>query len=145
MQAAGQGKRPSGDCTTVPLLAPKPAFFWDSATNGWRPAVPGEPGELVWNATNKSWEPGALGAEYVWNPTTYNWDFGTLGGEYVWNSTTYAWDKVTEAGRGGPYYYDTTVGGWVVNSGASVTQERITDAGDIRVTDAGLVRITDAG
>lgn len=125
------------------MYAPKPAHFWDTAAGCWRPAVPGEPGELVWNSTTLSWEPGALGAEYVWNPTTYNWDYGTLGGMYLRNTTTNDWEKVTEPGRGGPYYFDTTTGGWVLNTAAVVSAERVTEAGDIRITEDGLVRVTE--
>lgn len=126
------------------MLAPKPAYFFDATTLSWRKALVGEPGEWVWNTTTNAWEHGALGAEYVWSDTSNSWEYGGLGGAYRFNSATLAWEKVTEPGHGGAFYWDNTSNSWLANSGAIVTQDRITDAGDIRITDAGEVRETDA-
>lgn len=96
---------------------PERAFFWDATNRTWRPAVVGEPGELVWNASTGSWQPGATGAEYKWNASTQTWDKGP-GGEFVWNHTTRAWDKVTSQGYGGRYYWNATTNAWEPNTGA---------------------------
>jgi len=100
------------------MLAPKPAYFWDDATNSWRKAVVGEAGEYVWNNTTNAWEFGTIGAEYLYNHSTKAWDFGP-GGQYVYNHSTKSWDKVTEPGYGGQYYWDTTTNSWVRNANAA--------------------------
>lgn len=96
-------------------LGPKRAFFWDEATQTFRKAVVGEPGEYVWNTTTNSWEFGTVGAEYLYNHTTKSWEFGP-GGQYVRNQTTNAWDKVTSPGYGGRYYWDNATNSWLKNA-----------------------------
>jgi hypothetical protein len=102
----------------VSFDGPKPAYFWDDATNSWRKAVVGEAGEYVWNNTTNSWQPGTIGAEYVWNATTNSWDKGSTGGMYKWNASTDEWDKNTTPG-GGPFYWDESTKSWVKNEGGA--------------------------
>ena len=125
------------------LEGPKPAWFWDISTNCWRPAVPGEPGDLVWNATNKSWEPGAIGGNWKWNATNKSWEPGP-GGEYIWDATNKAWTPVTTAGYGGSHYWDATNKSWVPNTGRAVSYERITEDGTPRITEDSNIRVTEA-
>lgn len=122
---------------------PERAFFWDAANNSMRPARTGEAGELVWNSSTNSWEPGTIGAEYLWNATTKNWDYGP-GGQYVFNHSTRAWDRVTTR-AGAPWYWSDADAAWVLNSGVGAAgSDLLLETGDHLLLETGDAILLDA-
>ena len=94
-------------------MTPEKTFYWDADNKTKRAAVVGEAGDLVWNTSTKSWEPGSIGGNFKWNSSTKYWDHGP-GGTHEWNGSV--WVPVTEPGYGGSHYWNGSV--WVPNEGA---------------------------